>query len=94
MESTSGAQELFEAYEDEFAVATYELRKSANALSHEATAHYYEAAVLRFAEAAHRLITDLRGAMQDFPSNELAQDAFKAGLQATLWREEAEGQAQ
>lgn len=94
MENESGLQELFEAYEDEFALALYELRKSARELSHEENAPCYEAAVLRFAEAAHRLVADLRGAMQHLPTNELAQCAFKSGLRATLWREDNEFQAQ
>ena len=94
MENASEVQELFEAYEDEFAKATYALRKSARELSHEENAPCYDEAVLRFAEAAHCLVTDLRGALQDLPSCELAQCAFKSGLRATLWREDNEFQAQ
>ena len=81
---------LFASYVDEFAKATYDMRKTANALSCEERAHFFEEAAGEFERAAARLVGDLFGAMQDLPSNEMAQAAFKRGLQAALQRENAE----
>ena len=83
---------LFASYVDEFAKATYEMRKTANALSHEDRAHFFEEAAGEFERAAARLVGDLFGAMQDLPTNEMAQAAFKRGLQSALWKEDTEEQ--
>ena len=81
---------LFASYVDEFAKATYAMRKTANELSHEDRAHFFEEAAADFERASARLVGDLFGAMQDLPTNEMAQAAFKRGLQAALRRENAE----
>ena len=83
---------LFASYVDEFAKATYDMRKTANALSYEDRAHFFEEAAGEFERAAARLVGDLFGAMQDLPTNEMAQAAFKRGLQAALMREDTEEQ--